>query len=66
LEIKRSLAPPPKLNRKFDSSIAMKALIFHAPGKVSVDAVPDPTIQKPDDVILRVTSTAICGWHLHI
>ena len=44
----------------------MKALVFHAPGKVSVDNVPDPTIQKPDDVILRVTSTAICGSDLHI
>ena len=44
----------------------MKALVFHAPGKVSVDTVLDPTIQKPDDVILRVTSTAICGSDLHI
>jgi len=44
----------------------MKALIFHRPGKVSVDNVPDPKLQKPDDVILRVTSTAICGSDLHI
>lgn len=44
----------------------MKALVFHSPGKVSVDTVPDPTIQKSDDVILRVTSTAICGSDLHI
>lgn len=44
----------------------MKALVFHSPGEVSVDTVPDPTIQKSDDVILRVTSTAICGSDLHI
>lgn len=44
----------------------MKALVFHHPGKVSVDNVPDPKIEKPDDVILRVTSTAICGSDLHI
>lgn len=44
----------------------MKALVFHHPGKVSVDNVPDPTIEMPDDVILRVTSTAICGSDLHI
>jgi S-(hydroxymethyl)glutathione dehydrogenase / alcohol dehydrogenase len=44
----------------------MKALVFHHPGKVSVDHVPDPAIEKPDDVILRVTSTAICGSDLHI
>lgn len=44
----------------------MKALVFHKPGHVSVDNVPDPTLKKPDDVILRVTSTAICGSDLHI
>jgi S-(hydroxymethyl)glutathione dehydrogenase / alcohol dehydrogenase len=44
----------------------MKAVVFHRPGKVSVDQVPDPKIENPDDVILRVTSTAICGSDLHI
>ena len=44
----------------------MKALVFHHPGKVSVDNVPDPKIEKADDVILRVTATAICGSDLHI
>lgn len=44
----------------------MKALVFHHPGKVSVDNVPDPKIEKQDDVILRVTATAICGSDLHI
>ena len=44
----------------------MKALVFHRPGKVSVDNVPDPQIIKADDVILRVTATAICGSDLHI
>lgn len=44
----------------------MKALVFHAPSKVSVDTVADPKIEVPTDVILRVTSTAICGSDLHI
>lgn len=44
----------------------MKALVFHRPGKVSVDNVPDPKIEKADDLILRVTATAICGSDLHI
>ena len=44
----------------------MKALVFHRPGKVSVDNVPDPAIEAPEDVILRVTATAICGSDLHI
>ena len=44
----------------------MKALVFHSPGKVSVDNVPDPRIERDDDVLLKVTSTAICGSDLHI
>ena len=44
----------------------MKAVVFHKPKDVRVERVPDPTIQDPRDVILRVTSTAICGSDLHI
>jgi len=44
----------------------MKALVFHRPKKVTLDTVPDPQIQKNNDVILKVTSTAICGSDLHI
>jgi len=28
--------------------------------------VPDPTIQQPSDVIIKITSTAICGSDLHL
>lgn len=44
----------------------MKALVFHRPGHVEINDVPDPRIEHPEDVILRVTSTAICGSDLHI
>lgn len=44
----------------------MRALVFHSPGKVSVDTVSDPKVEKGDDIILKVTSTAICGSDLHI
>ncbi|RYZ18490.1 MAG: glutathione-dependent formaldehyde dehydrogenase, partial [Chitinophagaceae bacterium] len=44
----------------------MKALVFHNPKKVSVDNVDDPQIEQNTDVILKVTSTAICGSDLHI
>ncbi|MFL6589894.1 MAG: zinc-dependent alcohol dehydrogenase [Chthoniobacterales bacterium] len=44
----------------------MKALVFHRPGHVEVNQVPDPTIKHDEDVIVRVTSTAICGSDLHI
>ena len=44
----------------------MKALLFHHPGKVEVNDVDDPRIEDAEDVILRVTATAICGSDLHI
>jgi S-(hydroxymethyl)glutathione dehydrogenase/alcohol dehydrogenase len=44
----------------------MKALVFHRPGHVEVNDVKDPRIEQPEDVILKVTATAICGSDLHI
>lgn len=44
----------------------MKALTYHSAKDVRVDNVPDPTLQQPDDILLRVTATAICGSDLHI
>ena len=44
----------------------MKAAVFHRINKISVDNVPDPGIEAADDIIVRVTSTAICGSDLHI
>ena len=44
----------------------MKALTFHGNEDVRVDEVPDPSIQQPDDAIVRITSTAICGSDLHL
>jgi S-(hydroxymethyl)glutathione dehydrogenase/alcohol dehydrogenase len=44
----------------------MKALVFHKSKDVRVDTVKDPKIEKDDDIILKVTSTAICGSDLHI
>lgn len=44
----------------------MRALTYHGARDVRVENVPDPTIQQPDDIILRVTATAICGSDLHL
>jgi S-(hydroxymethyl)glutathione dehydrogenase / alcohol dehydrogenase len=44
----------------------MKAVVFHKPGNIQVDNLPDPRLEHPEDIILRVTSTAICGSDLHI
>jgi S-(hydroxymethyl)glutathione dehydrogenase/alcohol dehydrogenase len=44
----------------------MKALVFHGSKDVRIDTVKDPSIEKGDDAIIKVTSTAICGSDLHI
>jgi threonine dehydrogenase-like Zn-dependent dehydrogenase len=45
--------------------LLMKALCWHGAGDIRLDSVPDPRIEKPDDAIVRVTSTCICGSDLH-
>lgn len=44
----------------------MKALCWHGHGDVRIDTVPDPKIEQPTDVVIKVTSTAICGSDLHL
>jgi threonine dehydrogenase-like Zn-dependent dehydrogenase len=44
----------------------MKAVTWHGKRDVRVETVPDPTIQEPSDVIVRVTSSGICGSDLHL
>lgn len=44
----------------------MKALTYHGPHHVSVDNMPDPALEAADDIILRVTATAIYGSDLHL
>lgn len=44
----------------------MKAAVIHGPGSITYDTVDDPQLKENDDIILKVTSTAICGSDLHI
>lgn len=44
----------------------MKAVTFQGTKDIQVKQVEDPTLQKKDDIIVRITSTAICGSDLHI
>ncbi|WP_366161544.1 zinc-dependent alcohol dehydrogenase [Bacillus infantis] len=44
----------------------MKAVTYQGIKNVEVKEVPDPRIEKPDDMIIKVTSTAICGSDLHL
>lgn len=44
----------------------MKAVVYQEPFSVAINEVDRPTIQHPNDVIVRITSTAICGSDLHM
>ncbi|AHV96046.1 zinc-dependent alcohol dehydrogenase [Paenibacillus sabinae] len=44
----------------------MKAVTYQGIKNIAVKEVPDPKIEKPDDMIVRLTSTAICGSDLHL
>src|SRR5256885_17161060 len=44
----------------------MKAVVWHGKRDVRVETVPDPTIEEPNDVVVRVTSSGICGSDLHL
>lgn len=44
----------------------MKAIVYNGVKDVDVENVEDPKIQQADDIIVKVTSTAICGSDLHL
>ena len=44
----------------------MRALTYQGSKDVRVETVPDPILEAADDIILRVTATAICGSDLHL
>ncbi|HEX7666998.1 MAG TPA: zinc-dependent alcohol dehydrogenase [Polyangiaceae bacterium] len=44
----------------------MKALCWHGHGDVRTDTVPDPKIEKSTDVVIKVTTSGICGSDLHL
>ena len=44
----------------------MKALVYKGPGEKAWQDVPNPRIQHPTDVLVRIDATTICGTDLHI
>lgn len=43
----------------------MKALVFHDVGDIRLEDVPEPRLQEPEDAIVQLTASAICGTDLH-
>lgn len=44
----------------------MRAVTWHGAGDVRVEEVPDPELEAPDDVLVRVEWSAVCGSDLHV
>jgi len=44
----------------------MKAVTWHGRRDVRVEEVPDPAIEAPNDAIVRITSSGLCGSDLHL
>jgi glutathione-independent formaldehyde dehydrogenase len=44
----------------------VQAVVYREPFRVAVEQVDDPRIEGPNDVIVRITSAAICGSDLHM
>lgn len=44
----------------------MKAVTYQGPNHVEVKNVPDAVIEDKEDIIVKITSTAICGSDLHL
>lgn len=44
----------------------MKAIVYKGINQVEVREVKEPQIEKPDDAVIKITSSAICGSDLHL
>jgi alcohol dehydrogenase len=44
----------------------MKALVYQGPGSISVEERPRPQVEQPNDAVVKMVKTTICGTDLHI
>ncbi|MCS7479136.1 glutathione-independent formaldehyde dehydrogenase [Umezawaea endophytica] len=44
----------------------MKAVVYQGPEDIAVTDVPDARIEDPNDILVRITTTNICGSDLHM
>lgn len=50
----------------FEGAVSMKAVTYQGIKDVQVKEVNDPKLEKSDDILVQITSTAICGSDLHL
>src|SRR5690349_630357 len=60
------LRSSPRHGRKMQRSKNMRAVVYKGPFQVAVEQVADPKIEHPNEALVRVTSTCICGSDLHM
>src|SRR5689334_10366333 len=53
--------PPPR-----SKELPMRAVTWHGKRDVRTEDVPDPRIEQPNDAIVRMTSSGLCGSDLHL
>lgn len=46
--------------------VGAKAVVYQEPYKVTVEEMPDPQIEAPNDAVVRMTTTNICGSDVHV
>lgn len=44
----------------------MRALSYRGPNRIRMENKPEPRLEHPNDVLLRITRTTICGSDLHL
>jgi threonine dehydrogenase-like Zn-dependent dehydrogenase len=44
----------------------MKAVTWQGKRDMRVEEVPDPILKEPDDAVIKITSTGLCGSDLHL
>src|SRR5580704_3146402 len=44
----------------------MRPLVYRGPGSISVEERPRPKVEQPNDAVVKMVKTTICGTDLHI
>src|SRR5699024_7417773 len=60
--------PPPARGHRTvrDSGAPVTAVVWNGVRDVRTETVPDPRVEVPDDAVIRLTSSGLCGSDLHL
>src|SRR5690554_6026114 len=62
----KSSAVTQESSREEKTTLRMKGLVYEGPGKIRLQDIPVPQIEKSTDVVVKITKTTICGTDLGI